>query len=292
MHSAPLTRRRRLRLIVALAAVAAVAGTVSVGGARQPAGAAEGEGLRGHPPAAAGPGPLRVGTFNIHRGKGRDGRVDLARTAETLRGLDVVGLNEVAAAGLDGQAGDLGELLLLGWLFAPTERRWGRNDFGNGLLSRYRVTRWKREPLPGSGGPPFRNTLTAELSWGKTQVRLLVTHIDPRRGGSRQLAEVIRRFQALERPAILLGDLNIGPEHPTMKDAISRFRWGDPLRDRQGEKRKRSIDWVLTRGFRTRDAGLRDLGASDHPAVWAELTLPSASHNDGGAAPAAGDANP
>ena len=40
---------------------------------------------------------IRVATFNIHSGRGSEGRVDLDGTAGVLRGYDLIGMNEVRA---------------------------------------------------------------------------------------------------------------------------------------------------------------------------------------------------
>ena len=64
------------------------------------------------------PAPWRIATFNIRHGLGRDGRVDLARTARTIAALraDAIGLQEVDVAygprsGHEDQASRLAELL-------------------------------------------------------------------------------------------------------------------------------------------------------------------------------------
>ena len=101
------------------------------------------------------PRTLRLATFNIHRGRGRDGVTDLDRTATTFAvgegvGFDVVGLNEVAGTlpwrRVD-QAELLGRACACGWLFVPTEQRWWHPHFGNGLLSRLPVDAWRSVPL-------------------------------------------------------------------------------------------------------------------------------------------------
>jgi hypothetical protein len=65
---------------------------------------------------------LRVATFNIHAGVGRDGIRDLGRTAQCLLDLDVVALQEVRnpRLGFSGpQVGEIAEKLRMAWLFVP-----------------------------------------------------------------------------------------------------------------------------------------------------------------------------
>ena len=80
------------------------------------AGPASGERLNavaGRGSGALDDGRFNVATFNIHSGKGTDGRVDLGRTADLLNEVELAGLNEVAGAwlGSPNQASVLGEKL-------------------------------------------------------------------------------------------------------------------------------------------------------------------------------------
>ena len=69
---------------------------------------------------------LRVATYNIHRGRGLDGRTRLERIAAVLATIDadVVALQEVVGASplKPGQAAELGAALGMGWVMAPTRR--------------------------------------------------------------------------------------------------------------------------------------------------------------------------
>lgn len=77
---------------------------------------------------------LRVGTFNIHNGKGTDDKRDLQRTADCVRDLDFVALQEVrgSVVGLPQvQAGVLRHALQRAWIFAPPQRAKWHERFGN-----------------------------------------------------------------------------------------------------------------------------------------------------------------
>src|SRR5262245_46742747 len=67
---------------------------------------------------------LRVATYNIHRCRGLDGRTNPGRVADVIRSIeaDVVALQEVIGAGphAPGHAEELGALLGMGWVMAPT----------------------------------------------------------------------------------------------------------------------------------------------------------------------------
>ena len=56
-----------------------------------------------------------------------------------------------------------------------------------------------------------------------------------------------------------------------MRELLARTDVLDPIGRTLGSQAPPRIDWILARGLRTVDAGMRDQGASDHPLVWAEL---------------------
>jgi len=224
----------------------------------------------------AGKSTIRVGSFNIHGGKGRDGRRDIRRIAKCLQGLDFVGLNEVCGSRLgqpQDQAELLGRELGMGWLFAPTVRVWHWRESGNGLLSRRPVTFWQRIPLPQRHDHSHRNVVLVGLECERGRaVRILITHInrrDPER--SLQLRTVINLFTSLEAPAVLLGDLNTGADDPQLRELLEMPGVSDSVGQVLGEQAQNRIDWIITRGLDCVDAGMLDEGASDHPLVWAEL---------------------
>ena len=242
--------------------------TVLHASARRPADLAQGNGVptaglfRGSEPAT-----ICVATFNIRRGKGMDGVRDLKRTAKTLQGFDIVGLNEVSGGEPD-QAQRLGELLGMGYMFAPAERRWYRDDYGNGFLSRFRVGDWRREPLRGR-----RSLLHATVVVGKEVViPVLLTHL---RVGTPDgsLGPVLESFKQHER-AIFMGDLNARGDSPLLRELIDSGEALDAIhasvKDDDPGKR---VDWILTRGLRIVAGGRIDLGASDHPCYWVELAV-------------------
>lgn len=86
---------------------------------------------------------LRVATYNVHRGRGLDGRTRPERIAEVLQGIgaDIVALQEVVGAGPrhSGHAELIGAALGMGWVMAPARQLWG-HQFGNVILSRFPVT--------------------------------------------------------------------------------------------------------------------------------------------------------
>lgn len=271
--------RRRLVLFATAVLVAAIALTALIGSVRGPAGPASGFAIPGVAMKPVDPGPTIVfAQYNIRTGRGPDDRRDLARTAECLKGMEVVGLNELRGSAWygrpDDQAETLGRMLGLGYLYAPTERRFAREHFGNGLLTALPVTDWLRLPLPRSHGHSHRNILLAELQLPATRLRVLVTHVDSRGDRDLHLAAVAALFRTQKEPAVLIGDLNAGPEHPEIarllaEPGVVASNGAMPPKELPGR-----VEWIIARGMRAVDASRCDNGASDHPRVALELATP------------------
>jgi endonuclease/exonuclease/phosphatase family metal-dependent hydrolase len=218
---------------------------------------------------------LRVGSFNIHAGRGSDGRFDLTRTAESLLELDVVGLNEVRGDTIwetSDQAAALAARLGLAWCFAPSERRFWNGHWGNALLSAWPVRQWEVVPLAGTRGKAYRNLVDAEVEFGTQRVHVLVTHIDTADDHVHQLAAVVDRFLALPEPAVLMGDMNARRDDPEIARLLATPGVLDCVGSHLGKADSRGrIDWIFARGLELHAAGVRSGDASDHPCVWAEL---------------------
>ncbi|HLA86312.1 MAG TPA: endonuclease/exonuclease/phosphatase family protein [Thermoguttaceae bacterium] len=273
------TKYRWVSLVIAIAAAVGVwHASLRVG-----TGPASGEGLSDFPANLPAPGlTFRVGTLNLAGGKGPDGRRDLARAGDVLRGLDLVALQEVHVGGLvadDNQARSLGRQLHLGWLYAPTETRWHCRQFGNAVLSDLPVTHWQRIPLPRCYDRSYRNVVFLVLDDGsRLPVHILAVHATQRDVRDRrvQLRAVIQLFLALQEPAILLGDLNATPDDPAIRDLLARPDVEDPVGRLADSPPPGRVDWIIVRGLRCVTAGVRDEGVSDHPLYWAELEWPGA----------------
>ncbi|MDI3316934.1 MAG: endonuclease/exonuclease/phosphatase family protein [Bacillota bacterium] len=242
---------------------------------------------------------LRVLTWNIHSGVGRDGRLDLERIARVLRSAepDLAALTEVSRYWP--QRGDVDQARYLAGLaglpvrrFAPAFRR-GRAAFGNALLSRYPLRRvtartlppWRRAPalLGLAGRPEPRLLLAAQLRPDReTSIPVAVTHLGldaaERARQSLAVAGWIRQAGPL---AILAGDFNASleaEELSPLRGSLSDSCAGSAEATYPSERPRYRIDHILVgRGWRVVRAGLwRDPGgesalASDHLPVLAEL---------------------
>ncbi|QDT48663.1 hypothetical protein Pan258_27060 [Symmachiella dynata] len=211
---------------------------------------------------------IRIGVFNIHGCKGRDGKRDVGRIAQCIHDLDIVSLHEVRGSYGSNQAYELGDILGMSAVFAPTEWRWGRNDFGNGLLTNVELSQMHQIPLAMSGRA-YRNALLTSFRLEDKTVQLLIAHVDLSEDRDRQLSAVTNLFLSLKTPALLLGDLNVKATDPRMRDLMATPGIRSALVATPGRGR----DWVIMKGFRTVSAAVVDNEASDHAIVQTELQL-------------------
>lgn len=292
-------RPRSYRGLAIAAVVAAfIICLVLTGAIRSTTGLAAGTALHGTPtsiPATTSRPVLRVAAFNMHSGIGADKRRDLDRVAQLLRGFDIVGLNEVRGSGLFGdedQAQILGEKTALPYLYAPAERQWWHDAFGNAVLCKVPVLEWHRTPLPRSSGRGYKNVVHLRTSVAGREVQVLITHIDRQSDRERQIQGVFRHFLELPEPAILAGDFNSRPDDPLMIELVTgiaqprkvdgRVRVPSGLRQIAQMPRPTDpfaslsdrIDWILVRGLKVRDSGVVETNASDHPLLWVEVEVP------------------
>ena len=218
---------------------------------------------------------LRIATFNIHSGRGRDRKMDLARTASVLdpESPDIVGLNEVRGTFDESmwpdQAAELGKRLGMKSAFLPTERRWWHDHFGNALLTRIPIRQVHRIPLVGTRGKAYRSATLAQFEFQNKTVQLVSVHIDSQSDREVELRAVISLFLGLQSPALLIGDLNSIPEDSQLQELLTHPDVIDALRDVKGHR----IDWILVRGFKCTTSRQIETDASDHPAAIAELEL-------------------
>ncbi|MCA9103122.1 MAG: endonuclease/exonuclease/phosphatase family protein [Planctomycetales bacterium] len=230
----------------------------------------------GRQAAAAETWPLRLASFNIHGGRDEAGRPSLEDVRRTIVATDVIGLNEVrtiGVAGLTDQAHELAGPSGFGVVFAPAEVRWWRPRLGNALLSNTALRSWHTVPLHNTRGKAFRNAIVAQVEHGGLTVHVMVTHVDNYEDHEVQLNQVSEKFLELPEPAVLLGDLNTRRDDPQLQRLLAQEGVVDAVAAGapSGLADDGRIDWILVRGLDVVRSGVVDLGASDHPCVWADV---------------------
>jgi endonuclease/exonuclease/phosphatase family metal-dependent hydrolase len=189
---------------------------------------------------------LRLVTFNVHHGVGRDGRHDLGRLTRLLAATDadLICLQEVdrhfGARSEDAdQAGELAAALDRELVFAASLQAGDRGQYGNALLSRLPVLDSQVHRLPGSGEP--RTALRAVLRVPGGALPVLTTHLANRSRTDRAAqAAVLAELAGVD--GVVVGDLNAGPGAPEL--AALRARLTDAwtaAADRGDQSRRLSL---------------------------------------------------
>lgn len=214
---------------------------------------------------------MRVATFNIRHGRGRDDMVDLERTAAVIRetGAEVVALQEVdrnlERSGRVDQPAVLAELTGMSVYFDATLRP-DSGEYGIALVASSELS-VRVEPLPRAGGEEPRGVQITR----RRGATLVATHLSTdRHARAIQLDALARVVADRDPPVIVMGDLNarwsrLGVlERAGLNPGRRRGRVWDRWRFR--------LDHVLAGpGAAVVDSWTIRSGASDHRALVAEL---------------------
>lgn len=241
------------------------------------------------PPSATSPAePLRVVSYNIRHGAGMDGRVDLARTAATLRALapDLVALQEVdervkRSGGVD-QAQELGSALGMQARFTSfMDYQGGR--YGLAILSRLPIRATRTIPLPPGDEPRAALLVEVELANGEALAFVCIhfNWVADDRVRFSQAETLCRSLDGLAMPYVVVGDFNDQPGSRTLQLFAERTRGADkPAAARftyPAEVPTKEIDFVQAAPPARWQVGdvrvVDERMASDHRPLLAVLTL-------------------
>jgi endonuclease/exonuclease/phosphatase family metal-dependent hydrolase len=156
---------------------------------------------------------VRVATYNIHRSRGLDGRTNPARIAEVIRAVDadVIALQEVIGAGASsqGHAEEIGALVGMGWVMAPTRHLRGCL-FGNVVLSRHPIRHHAQYDISWKTCEP-RCAQRVDVAFGDDTLHLYNVHLGTafleRRYQAGRLSAILHDHR-IGQPKIVLGDFN------------------------------------------------------------------------------------
>ena len=252
---------------------------------------------------------MRLVTFNVLHARSLDaGLVDLDRFAAVIAALDpdVLALQEVdrnqprshradlSAAAAEAMGADdfrFGAAMTgepgADWSPARHPPESGSAAYGVALFSRYPVRCWRsvtlpriRPPLPSLRGAPRRLAVRreenrvavlADLDTAGGPLAVAATHLSFVPGWAQwQLAHLRRALARDGSPAVIMGDLNMGPRLPAR---ITGFRLIPAGPTYPADLPRRRIDHVLVRGDVgvLRGTSTPHLPLSDHRALVVEL---------------------
>jgi endonuclease/exonuclease/phosphatase family metal-dependent hydrolase len=169
---------------------------------------------------------VRVCTYNIHRGRGLDGRTRLERIAGVLAGIDadIIALQEVIGASplKAGQAAELGAALGMGWVMAPT-RHLRTALFGNVVLTRFPVRHHVQYDLTWKTCE-HRGVQRVDVALGEDTLHFYNVHLGTslleRRNQAARLATLVND-RRVTGPKIILGDFNEWARHLGATDLLA-----------------------------------------------------------------------
>jgi len=179
---------------------------------------------------------FRIATYNIHKGRGLDGRTRVERIARVLEGIgaDIVALQEVVnhegRSVEHHQAGFLAERL--GYFFAIGQTRTHRGGvYGNVTLSR-----WKFEVVRAIDlsvrDREERGALRTDVRIGHHLVHVFNVHLgtahrERRKQAVRLMDEDLLRAVDITGPRIVLGDFNDWTHGLVTRTLSSEFHFSD-----------------------------------------------------------------
>ena len=233
------------------------------------------------------PARLRVLTYNIHAGRGLDGKLDIERIAKSINDAkpDLVALQELdrRTRRSDGRdlLAELGELTGMASAFGKAID-FQDGEYGVGVLSKFEIVHSKTYRLPTSKGREQRVALEVKvLPEGLPRSVFVCTHFDHSADATDRLAQakrVVELFSKGPSAAIVAGDLNATPMDEPI--ALMKEHWS--LADEQAtptyssESPNKKIDYLLYEKaiWRVSSANvLRDATGSDHLPLLAELVV-------------------
>lgn len=183
------------------------------------------------------PSCLRILCYNIHYGQGIDGKYDLQRLADVIKGTrpDLVALQEVDVgvkrSGRIHQARRLAELTGMAVRYGPTQHYQG-GLYGNAVLTRLPIQDVVIQPLPYTESTPERVTyprgviaITVCGPDGKP-LRFISTHFqhnvaEDRLAEAKAINKLFGRDDKM--PTILAGDMNAVPDSDPIRELLKRW---------------------------------------------------------------------
>jgi len=157
---------------------------------------------------------MKIVTYNIHKGRGIDGRVSIKRIAEVLAGMnaDIIALQEIYSGsnGKPGQIEALASILDLNAAFGCTRHHKGE-PYGNAILTRWPIIESHDMDISWAHRER-RGCIRADLETPKGTLHVYNIHMGTsyfeRRHQVRSFLSSEQIHESLVGPRVLVGDFN------------------------------------------------------------------------------------
>jgi endonuclease/exonuclease/phosphatase family metal-dependent hydrolase len=225
--------------------------------------------------------PIKVMTYNIHRGINKEKKLDLDGIVETIRssGAEVVALQEVERFSVrtrfQDQIGYIADKLSMGYVFGKSLNILN-GEYGNAILSIYPIEEYEVKELPCEGEQ--RTLLKARLNVNGGRLSLYNTHLGLKQSERELQLEEIMEYVSADKDFILAGDFNTTVDKLF---AISEEYYDSAVRAGdsnsitfEGEGLNERIDYIFTsKSFETIEYEVTVSQASDHYPVVSVVEL-------------------
>lgn len=201
---------------------------------------------------------VRVVSYNIHHGAGRDDKLDLERIAALINEQqpDIVCLQEVDRNQPRSQKLDFPALLAaqlnMQGVF-ESNYNFDGGHYGNMTLTRFPVVAHENIPLPGSAGKEPRGCLRVTVRINDQELDVFNTHLGL--DGEERKAQASAILTHVGKGStVLAGDLNATLQEPPLQILLQQFKTTDPVEPAPEDganpavKPRRQIDFILVSG--------------------------------------------
>ncbi|MGB7604617.1 MAG: endonuclease/exonuclease/phosphatase family protein [Lutisporaceae bacterium] len=225
---------------------------------------------------------LKLMTYNVHRGIGKDGKLNLTNTAEVIRNSDaaIISLQEVERysirTGFRDQIKILSEKLNMNYAYGKSINVLN-GEYGNGLLSKYPIEEYIAYDLPSFREQ--RTILRTVINIDGYRLAVYNTHLGLKEAERKEQLEFILQMMGEETlDYLLMGDMNSKSSNLTeitgfMKDSAEGSLKLDQSTFEEKDVQER-IDYIfLSKNMIATDYDVILSEASDHYPVISEVVV-------------------
>ena len=233
---------------------------------------------------------MKIMSFNVQHfaNYSNDNKIDFESYAKAIKQYnpDIVGFNEVRgkgeAQGYENQTEIIAALTGMKYhYFAEAIKIFGKNPYGNAILSKVPIIEVKTIPIPdpepktGDDYYETRCVLKAKLEGG---INILITHFGLNRDEQENAVKIIMENLEDEK-CILMGDFNVQPDSVILEDIRKRMKdtadvFSVPMCSHPSDAPDKKIDYIfVSQDIEIVSADIPEICVSDHRPHITELNI-------------------